>query len=88
LEALVIGSFHLRDNVTYAIGRVKESPAKFIRRQRDRIDGLVEHHRARDSLNALRLIVATSLLKEIDGAEGRNRRRLAAYDFSRSAPRN
>lgn len=73
MEALAKGSFNLRDNVTYAIGRVGESPAKFIDRQRQRIHELSDHHKAKGRRadyenaynDALRLVVATSLLTQL-----------------------
>ena len=73
MEALAKGSFNLRDNVTYAIGRVGESPAKFIDRQRQRIHELSEHPKAKGRRadyenaynDALRLVVATSLLTQL-----------------------
>ena len=73
MEALTKGSFELRDNVTYSIGRVGESPAKFIDRQRKRILELADHQKARDRRtdyenaynDALRLVVASSLLTQL-----------------------
>jgi hypothetical protein len=73
MEALAKGDFKLRDNVTYAIGRGKESPSKFVRRQRDRISALLDHPAAkgheqeyRNAYNdALRLVVASTLLMEM-----------------------
>lgn len=73
LEALAVGSFQLRDNVTYAIGRVGESPARFIDRQRERIARLAGNSRARGREgdmthaynDALRLVVASSLLTQM-----------------------
>lgn len=73
LEALAVGNFQLRDNVTYAIGRTGQSPARFIERQRDRIARLVGHPRARGKEadmthaynDALRLVVASALLTQM-----------------------
>ena len=73
MEALAKGSFNLRDNVTYAIGRIGESPSKFIKRQRERISQLADHPKARgreeeyrNAYNdALRLVVASTLLMEM-----------------------
>ncbi|VXC98998.1 hypothetical protein [Sphingomonas sp. AX6] len=73
LEALAVGSFQLRENVSYAIGRVGESPSKFIDRQRERIRSLADHPKAKGRekdyenayLDALRLVVATTLLVQM-----------------------
>lgn len=73
MEALAKGDFKLRDNVTYAIGRVGESPSQFVKRQRDRIRELSGHPKAkgheeeyRNAYNdALRLVVASTLLMEM-----------------------
>ena len=73
MEALAKGSFNLRDNVTYAIGRVGESPSKFVKRQRERISELADHPKAWGRVeeyrnayhDALRLVVASTLLMEM-----------------------
>ena len=72
LEAFAVGSFDLPDDLMYARARGKGSPSRFLRRQRERIEGMIDQSASpeeqdlqrRAYMDAIRLILASLVVRE------------------------